>query len=252
MKKQFLVALHVQSWSQVLLETQKIISGGADGILLVNNGLKSLSIGDYPNLFDIAMAIKEKHPDLIIGINPLDLKLEDALERMAFEQAQYAEDWGSDRKFIDILWKDQSGIIEQDGSARFLPELKHLLSDLKASQGELKQPVQFYGSIAFKYQPEHENLERVAKEAAKHFSAIVTSGSATGSPADINKVRLIKSYIEDVPLVLASGLTTENVNTYAPYVDVFVVGTSLLVDPQNDFLYDEKRIAGFGKKLRQL
>jgi predicted TIM-barrel enzyme len=102
---------------------------------------------------------------------------------------------------------------------------------------------QYFGGFAFKYQKQPKDLTAAAKIAAHYFDVVVTSGKATGYAADIEKVRTIKEAIGDTPLALASGVTEDNVNEYLPYVDIFIVGTSLQISPHDIFMYDAKKVA---------
>ncbi len=239
-QKQFLAALHVHSREQVIREVKKILTPrGAHGVILVNNGLYVSSDKDvYPNLFDITTAVKETYPGYIVGINPLDLGIAKALDRCLYEKASYMTVWGQDTIPFDLLWHDDCGIQEKDGSIVVDNEFSHFADEAK----RFGPPMLRYGSVAFKYKKQPNNLQAVIEEAAKYFSALITSGAGTGIAADIEKIKRIKSFVGDIPLGIASGVTAENAAQYAPYVDIFIVGTSLFEDPTNDSVYSKSAI----------
>jgi uncharacterized protein len=250
MEKQFLVALHAHSKEQVLEEAKKILTpDGAHGVLIVNNGGHVLSDEEiYPNLFDIAIDVKYKYPNYFIGVNPLDLSTLDALEASCASQIKNMELLQSD-KIFDALWTDDGGIRENENGA-FLPE--NLQYNLSLRAGLQSFGIQYFGGVAFKYRPQPQSLELVAKEAAKYFSVVVTSGLATGAPADVEKIKTIKDYIGPVPLALASGVTEENLQQYYKYVEVFIVGTSLQLKKENPYEYSKEKIVSFRTRFESL
>lgn len=248
MKKQFLVALHAYSKEQLLVEARKMLTPrGAHGLLVVNNDLHISSEGNYSEcLFSLTAFLKQQHPQYLVGINPLDLKTSKAIRHTYDCFIDYHEEFGNP---FDILWTDDGGIIEDDHRVTLDTNIQH---DLKMIRTFSKNNFSYYGGVAFKYQSQPRNLEAVCKEAARHFSVVVTSGDGTGIAASIEKIKLIKSYIGDKPLGLASGVTSENLHEYWLYVDVFIVGTSLLEDPKNQFVYSKEKVEDFRKVFDNL
>ena len=65
--------------------------------------------------------------------------------------------------------------------------------------------------------------------------ALIVSGAATGSPADAAILRDLRAAIPDCPLLMGSGVTADNLTSYAD-ADGSIVGTSLQtagrVDPE--------------------
>jgi len=59
--------------------------------------------------------------------------------------------------------------------------------------------------------------------------ALVVSGSATGAPADLAGLRLVKGAVA-APVFVGSGVTAENLVGYLPWADGFIVGTSIKRD----------------------
>ncbi len=231
-EKQFLVALHVQSDNQAIREAHNILTpDGAHGILLVNNGGFVKGEGPYPNLFDIAEHIKLILPDYVVGINPLETSTVRALELLSEHE-------------LDILWKDNGGVYEIGSQILIFENI------LKALHGN---PVKYYGGVAFKYQTQPSNLKGVCEVAAKHFSAVITSGDGTGSQPSLEKIRMIREYIgPEAKLGIASGMSVENVNLFLPYADIFIVGTSLCEGDghrENSFKYVSRKIQNFRKQI---
>jgi predicted TIM-barrel enzyme len=233
-KKIFLVALHVWKNMNAVREQAAIIANsGAHGMLLVNNGLEVLSDpNDYPNLLDMALEIKKLYPDLLIGINCLDLSFMEAIFRMSNK--------------LDILWTDKGGVMESAaGDSAFVTD--QLDAALKVFGPD------YYGSEIFKYQPAPKNPMLVAQTAANHFTTLITSGEKTGTEPDVEKIKQIRKWIgPEKRLGIASGMSAENVELFLPYADTFIVASSLnLIEngKPNFFKYDARKIQDFRKKI---
>lgn len=57
--------------------------------------------------------------------------------------------------------------------------------------------------------------------------AIIVTGAATGSVADPDEVATLRRALPDCPVLVGSGVTVENLATFAPAADGIIVGTSL-------------------------
>ena len=68
-----------------------------------------------------------------------------------------------------------------------------------------------------------------------------TSGPATGMAADIKKIEMIKSVLnEGKQMALASGVSIKNVGPCLQYVDYFVVASSVETHSMSGILVAEK------------
>ena len=56
--------------------------------------------------------------------------------------------------------------------------------------------------------------------------ALIVSGAGTGKTTDPEKVRQVKSFAPQTPLLVGSGITADTVAGYLPFADGFIVGTS--------------------------
>lgn len=225
MRKKFFVAIHTTSdFARTKDQVEKVLTNdGAYGVILVNNsGQPRSHIESNPSIFEFAMMLKSDFKGYTIGVNPLGISTETALRTTP--------------QRIDVLWTDDGGIDEINGKA----ELRNSLVDpLKAFRP------QYFGSIAFKHQKQPDDLVAVAREAAKHFSAVITSGDETGVPPTIEKMKLLAHANIGKPIGIASGITYENIMSYMPYADIFIIGTSVT---DNDFYtYSAEKV----KKLRK-
>ena len=90
-------------------------------------------------------------------------------------------------------------------------------------------------------------------KAAQFFlsDGVVVTGNHTGTPASIEDLAGLKNGL-DFPVMIGSGLTLENVSTYAPLCDAMIVGSYFKDNGhwENDLNYD--RIASFMNRIREL
>lgn len=75
-----------------------------------------------------------------------------------------------------------------------------------------------------------------------HADGIVVTGEMTGSPPDLNQIRGIRN-ASDLPLLVGSGITSGNISDYFPYVDGFIVGSSLKKRGSWDEIVSESNVA---------
>lgn len=208
--KLFIVVIHIKNWKQALDEAAKVlVPGGAHGVIFISMSGEILSGKDYPNIFDLAEEAKKLHPDYLVGVNCLDLINKPA---QAIELAKQC-------RTLDILWADIGGIHE-------IAERTFIDSDVENALR--RTTFQYFGSEWFKYRTEPTSPERVMKEAAQHFDAVITSGDATGSPPTLEKIQSIRKWIgPDKMLGNASGIGEENIETYLPYINYFLIATKI-------------------------
>lgn len=237
MKKypQYLVALHVVNLGRTMEQAKIILENGADGVLLVNNGEHILSTDDYPNLFDVALTVKEYYPNHVVGINPLDLSTLEALQHFS-------------KTNLDVLWTDNVPIQESVGEAYLTDQYTTLIERLR------KNDQKFYGGIAFKYQLQPQNLELVTKTASNYFT-VITSDDRTGHAPSVEKIARMRKVIPtEKSLGIASGITADNITEFLPLVDIFIIGTSVAIGDGhgvNAFYYDAAKVAAIRSKINE-
>ena len=89
----------------------------------------------------------------------------------------------------------------------------------------------------------------VAKEAVSFgVDVVTTSGMATGCAASIDKVEMMRRALGKHPLALASGVTPENVDSYLPYVDAFLVASGI---EQEFGSFNPRRVAELVRRIRE-
>lgn len=209
----FLSVLHVESSNVALQQVSLAVANGARGLFLINHS------SSYRALLTTYFQIREQFPDLWLGLNFLDLRPENAFPITPTG--------------VNALWFDNGDMSPQDTA---------LCKEFCGSFG-----ITTFAGAAFKYQNKGLPIEEEALNVAENFDVVTTSGDATGSPAALGKVKAIRQAIgADRKLALASGVTVENVNSYLPYVDHFLVATGI---SQTFTTFDPHRLSQMAQSI---
>lgn len=225
-EKLFLVALHTDTKVQVHKQAKIILENGADGVILVNKKGNLKTRGREPNMISVGLEIKKQFREKLIGLNMTDVSITDAMQYMPNEA-------------LDILWSNESGIIERDGKAFLDPQVVQWFNILKC---------QYYGSAYFEYQPSPENPPALMIEASARFSAVITGGDTYGVAPHIKKIKAIRNWIgPDAKLGITGGLSIENTLQFLPYVNILIVGSSLTVNDM--FTYDAQKVRDLADEI---
>jgi predicted TIM-barrel enzyme len=162
---------------------------------------------DNDDLPMLAKVIKAKYPKLKVGVN--------LLGETAINSLDISKTMG-----LDMTWSDNP-IITSYGISEEAIEIKSMLNGTEHM---------FFNSVAFKYQKSELNPGIAADLSKKCGFIPTTSGKATGSAADLNKIMQMKTAIGNYPLAVASGLDPENVVNYLNYLDYGLVATGISKD----------------------
>jgi predicted TIM-barrel enzyme len=178
---------------------------GVRGVFLIDQMMHERDV------LALVREIRHRHPALWIGINLLTQAPAEAL-------GSALDACGS----IDGIWSDDAGINERGMSH---PRAEAFVAERRVAGWSGL----YFGGVAFKYQREvvPADLCRAASAAVTYMDVVCTSGPGTGLAADVEKVRELRSGLGDHAMALASGVTPENVCSYLPYAQVFLVGTGI-------------------------
>jgi hypothetical protein len=207
-----LPVIHVKSEKQALFNAAIARDLDADGIFLINHGIKSHI------LFDVFNKVKSEFPDLWIGVNCLDLSPAEIFSKVPVDVAG--------------VWVDNAHIHEDHNDQS---EAGKVLEIQKANGWSGL----YFGGVAFKYQRHVNDLEKAALVASHYMDVITTSGPGTGLPANVEKISRMNAALNDFPLAIASGITPENIHKYLPYAVCFLVATGISKDFHN---FDPERL----------
>ncbi len=195
---------------------------GADGVFLISHH------DDDASLLPLAASIRAKKPNAWIGINFLSMTLWEAFSLSLACDCR-----------IDAVWSDSPGITSQgvDTDTQELAEWNSIL--MRAG----RPAPQIFASVAFKYQAHEVDPPRAALNAAELGFIPTTSGSATGSAPQLDKITSMRSHLgAEAALACASGLTAENILDFAPHLSHALVATGVSLDEHH---FDPAKLSNF-------
>jgi predicted TIM-barrel enzyme len=195
---------------------------GADGVFVIYHGAGS----NLSRVLAAAAAIATSLPKFWVGCNFLGTTIPNSVLALAGKQ------------YIQGIWADNAIYAESDFDK---PEL------IAAARRIVAHPL-FFGCVAFKGQPHFDDIETAVQLTSPCVDVLTTSGPATGHAASIDKVATIREAAgPDKPLALASGVSIANIDAFLPFVDCYLVSTSIS-DRANDRLIPE-RVAELAERI---
>jgi hypothetical protein len=203
--KQLTPVIHVKSESQALRNAEICAKAGTKGFFLINHQIRCAQ------LLKIAEAVRGRFPAAWIGLNVLD---EDPLEVIP------------DMPPVDGFWADDPKLVEGQ-------EKQEAAQAVWQALRQRQNPILYFGSIAFKGQPQPADLRTLTRLACLYMDVVTTSGEATGMAAEPAKLQAMHEEAGETPLGIASGITPDNVRAYTPYVTWFLVASGISVDFHN-------------------
>lgn len=199
-----LPVVHPVTREDALRSIEVVVAAGCRGIFLIDQGMTEAE------LLPFVREVQQRYPALWIGVNLLGRRPPDALATAATACGR-----------IDGIWSDNASI---DEGAPAQPVAQQFVDGRAGWEGL------HFGGVAFKYQREvaAADLGRAAGIATRYMDVVCTSGAGTGKAVQAEKVRAMHEGLgEGGALALASGVTTENVSAYLPYVSAYLVGTGI-------------------------
>lgn len=188
MKTEIIPVIHMLNENQVLTNVKTCVECGIEKVFLINH---VVTIND---LLKCSARVKQEYPNLWVGINMLGQPTETSIS---------LEPQG-----VDGLWCD----------ATITPERAKSYRNFKGM---------FFGGLAFKYQPQPKDLKAACEEAILATDVATTSGTGTGRPADVQKIKDIRSYLGNHPMAIASGVSVHNIDNYKGLADYLLVASSI-------------------------
>lgn len=198
-----LPVIHYLDDATAIKQAKGAYGAGADGVFLISHtGQSSMLPNIGGEIQDLAL------PNFKVGVNFLGWDPLDAYKT--------AEESG-----MDMLWLDAPGLSSRGLSADGIRLMEYI-------RAHSLDTVEVFASVAFKYQPP-EAIPSAAAALARNLGLIpTTSGPATGVPPDLQKV--VDMHGGTGPLAIASGMTADNVATFAPHLSHILVATGVSID----------------------
>lgn len=184
------------------------IENGVDGIILEDY------FGNYYDLVRICEYVSQANLSIPFGINCLNF------DSLGFELAN--------RYHADFLQIDSVvGHVKPRDEASLEVFLKQERENCNAY---------LIGGVRFKYQPmlSEKTLAEDLEIATRRCDAVAVTQNATGEETSMEKIEEFKANLGNFPLVVAAGVTKENVKKQLSIADACIVG-SYFKDNRKDF-----------------
>lgn len=97
-------------------------------------------------------------------------------------------------------------------------------------------------------------IEEAAEDACERglADAVVITGKKTGGEANPDEVIRVKKALPDVPIMVGSGVTVDNVERYFNYIDAIIISSGLNLDGDISKGLDRARAVAFTNKIEEL
>lgn len=154
----------------------------------------------------VAIEVKRRFPGLKVGVNYLGMPAHLAVAH-------------SLALGLDATWTDNPGV-RSDGVHPMVREAT--VPVLQQNPGHL-----FFGSVAFKYQPEDADPPAAARAALALGMIPTTSGPATGMPPQASKLHAMREAVGTGPLAVASGIDPDNAYELGRFLTHILVSTGI-------------------------
>jgi predicted TIM-barrel enzyme len=201
MQTKIIPVIHYRSEQLALENAQIAFDAGAAGVFLIN-------MDDGPDnvLAPVAREVKSRWPDKLVGINYLRLDPAEAVIRNIADG-------------LDMTWTDKQLTHTSHPSWEFAEKVRDAAA---RKPGHL-----VFAGVAFKHQRAEPRADLAALAAVKFGFIPTTSGPATGVAAEVEHVARLRAALGDAPLAIASGITPENVEAFAPHLSHILVATGV-------------------------
>jgi uncharacterized protein len=210
--------IHYRDDELALSNAQMAHAAGCAGVFLISMD------GNDEALDPAAERIRQALPGFRLGVNYLSLEPVEALQRSL--AAGY-----------DATWSDRPGVRSDEVKPKAYA-VQQLLQQNRTHQ--------FFGSVAFKYQPPDPDAPQAALLATYMGMIATTSGEATGVAPPALKLAQMRAKLGDAPLALASGITPDNAYELGRFLTHVLVATGI---SQSFYEFDDYLLRSLMREL---
>lgn len=223
--KRFFPVIHVNNSNQVKENILRAQRSKCDGVFLINHN--QVSEQSFVYLIDESV-IKYQSDNFKIGVNFLSF---DNITALIMAQSLKCK----------MLWVDNAGTDKDN-----LIECQKV----KGLQESIRDKVEYFGGVQFKYQPKPDwNLTVSIERSLPWVDVATLSGVATGVPAEIEKIKNACRLFDSNRFALASGISEDNVELFLPYVDNFLVASSIIEIEDGVEMFNSDRLQRLENKI---
>jgi membrane complex biogenesis BtpA family protein len=227
----------------VLRDAEALSSGGVQALLLENFGdapffPRRVPAATVAHLTALAGAVRRAF-DLPLGINVLR---NDGRSALAVAQAVGGA-------FVRVNVLCGARITDQGIIAGIAHELLRDRAALGAPHVQILADVDVKHSAPLAARP----LETEVGELLQRGGAdgLIVSGAATGQPPRADELQTVKAAAGASPVLVGSGLSSQNLPALAPWADGFIVGTAFKEQGMIASPVDVRRVKDFMSRVRE-
>ncbi|MFX1521804.1 MAG: BtpA/SgcQ family protein [Promethearchaeota archaeon] len=200
-----------------ITDARTLEEGGCDGIIIENYWdqpfLEKMAVETVASLTKIAFEIK-RNVSLPIGIS--------ALRNDPFAGLAIAHAIGG--KFIRVNVYIGAAVVG-------IGIVQGCAAELQRYRNKLRSDVKIFADIDVKHATPLVKvpIEREAREAAFRGNAdgLIVTSEETGSPPELEIVKRVKNAVSNIPVIVGSGVNSNNVQELLKVADGAIVGSSL-------------------------
>lgn len=184
------------------------LNSGIDGIILENY------FGNYYQLENVIKYVKTIETNIPIGVNCLNV------DAMGFE----------------LVNKYNLDFLQIDSVVGHVKPRDEATLDAFFNLYRERCKAYVIGGVRFKYQPmlSENSVEEDLKIATTRCDAIAVTENATGQETSLEKIITFRKALNDFPLIVAAGVTGENIRKQLVYCDGAIIG-SYFKDNRKDY-----------------
>lgn len=197
---------------------------GADGVFLISHD------GRDAELLELVPLLRESCGNFWLGVNLLSVHAPTSAFQLAANHG------------FDGVWLDYCGVDGLGANAQALD-----LARVRRTTRLGHKRLDVFASVAFKYQAHEPHPGQAARNAQALGFVPTTSGPATGQAPELEKVQVM-SAATGRNLAVASGLTPDNIASFAPYLSHALVATGVSRDAHH---FDGELLHVFVKRARE-
>lgn len=219
----------------VMLEENNI-----DGLIIENFGDKMFCKKVGPEIVAAMSVIAQKIKDEVkipIGICILQ---SDGMADIAVAKAVEAD-------FVRIPYYTETSIVDAG-------MMDSIAADVLRFRRYLEAKVKIFADVHIKhsYPLAQRPIEHAAEDCWERglADAVIVTGRKTGGATKPEDIINVRKALPELPLIVGSGVSAQNVDAYLDYVDAIIVATSLNKDGRVEEKPDEQRVRSFMDKIK--
>lgn len=227
---------------EALEDAEALVKGGVDGLEVENFNDPSYFPDVAPpetvaSMAVVAKEIKNRFPEIPLGI----CVLADPIASIAVAHVAGAQ-------FVRATFFTEAAV---DVSGLVLRRPHEILRFRRF----LDPSIKIFADVHIKHSAPlaRRPIEESAYDAAYFLAdAVLLSGKHTGFPTPVEDVKRVKAVLTNFPVLVGSGLNSNNVKELFQYADGGIVGTSLKYEGKTKNKVDPKRVSEFMAVVRAL